>query len=95
MSGEAASATSNQCIGIADRAQPQPMIQPGLPQQTVQHDGPLSEHVETELVDLTGVSLSMLRECDVDILTASIERMMTQFDRPRMNFVSDPPGLEN
>jgi hypothetical protein len=49
--------------------------------------------VETELIDLSDVSLTMLRECDRSLLEASLERVLDQVDRPRANIGSSgPPG---
>jgi hypothetical protein len=41
--------------------------------------------VETELIDLSEVSLSTLDRCDRAALSPSIERLLKQVDRPRAN----------
>lgn len=51
------------------------------------------EHVETELIDLTGVSLAGLRDYDATTLAPSITRLMHQIERPRANLGgTNPPG---
>lgn len=50
-------------------------------------------HVETELIDLTEVSLSMLGGCDEKVLAPSLQRMMRQLDQARGNIgTGGPPG---
>lgn len=51
------------------------------------------DHVETELIDLTDVSLAWLHDCDAEILAPSIARLMDQVERPRANLGgTNPPG---
>lgn len=51
------------------------------------------EHVETELIDLTDVSLADLRDYDATDLAPSMARLMHQVKRPRANLGgSNPPG---
>jgi hypothetical protein len=53
----------------------------------------LGGSVETELLDLSEVSLSVLRQIDDAVLSSSVRRIMTQVDRPRANLGgSGPPG---
>jgi hypothetical protein len=50
-------------------------------------------HIETELVDLTAISLSQLQACEESVLEPSLRRMLAQIDRPRTNLGgSGPPG---
>jgi FXSXX-COOH protein len=44
--------------------------------------------VETELVDLSHVSLSALRDCDRSQLTSSLRRIVEQIDGARANIGS-------
>jgi hypothetical protein len=49
--------------------------------------------VETELSDLSAVSLAALRRLDAAALRPSVRRIMEQVDRPRANLGGqDPPG---
>jgi hypothetical protein len=49
--------------------------------------------VETDLIDLTGLSLSTLRACDATLLAPSLERVLQQVERPRVNLGGQgPPG---
>jgi hypothetical protein len=49
--------------------------------------------VETDLVDLSDISLSTLHLCDRVALSRSVERLLTQVDRPRANLGGNgPPG---
>ena len=51
------------------------------------------DHVETELIDLTGVSLAGLRDYDAGTLAPSMARLMHQVERPRANLGgTSPPG---
>ncbi|HEY3867221.1 MAG TPA: hypothetical protein VGM10_02690 [Actinocrinis sp.] len=51
------------------------------------------EHVETELIDLTDVSLAGLRNYDATDLAPSLARLMHQIERPRANLGgTNPPG---
>lgn len=48
--------------------------------------------VETELLDLSEVSLSLLHMIDNSVLNSSVQRIMQQVDRPRANLGdTDPP----
>ena len=52
-----------------------------------------SENVETELVDLSKVSLGGLRASDPKLLSRSVSRLLRQVARPRLNLGgSGPPG---
>mgnify|MGYP004492551993 CR=1 FL=1 len=49
--------------------------------------------VETDLVDLSEVSLSTLHRYDRQSLSGSVRQLLTQIDRPRFNLGSSgPPG---
>jgi len=49
--------------------------------------------VETDLVDLSGVSVSTLYRYRREALSASVRKLLTQVDRPRFNLGSSgPPG---
>lgn len=53
----------------------------------------LDGSLETELLDLSGVSLSALRLIDDIVLNSSVHRILEQVDRPRVNLGgSGPPG---
>ncbi|MBU2667889.1 hypothetical protein KOI35_30695 [Actinoplanes bogorensis] len=52
-----------------------------------------SQDVETELVDLSEVSLGMLRSTDPELLNESMSRLLEQVARPRLNIGNGgPPG---
>lgn len=54
---------------------------------------PSPAQVETDLVDLSEVSVSTLRLCDRAALSASVEVLLHQVDRPRVNIGGDgSPG---
>lgn len=49
--------------------------------------------VQTELIDLTRISISNLRTCDKSLLAPSLNRVLQQIERPRANISeSSPPG---
>jgi hypothetical protein len=49
--------------------------------------------VETDLIDLSEVSLATLDQCDRAALAHSVEHLLEQVDRPRSNLGSSgPPG---
>ncbi|MDI6103335.1 hypothetical protein QLQ12_32475 [Actinoplanes sp. NEAU-A12] len=49
--------------------------------------------VETDLIDLSEVSLATLYRCDHAALEDSVERLLAQVDRPRSNLGgTGPPG---
>jgi hypothetical protein len=48
--------------------------------------------LETELVDLTSIQLSTLRDCDARLLAPSMSRALKQIDKPRTNLGNQPPG---
>jgi hypothetical protein len=50
------------------------------------------DDLETELVDLTSISMSTLRSCDPHLLAASMAHILMQVMKPRSNFGSAPPG---
>jgi hypothetical protein len=50
------------------------------------------DDLETELVDLTTISMSTLRSCDPHLLAASTAHILAQVMRPRSNFGTSPPG---
>jgi hypothetical protein len=52
-----------------------------------------TEDVETELVDLSEVSLRRLRANDPKLLSRSLSRLLRQIARPRLNLGgAGPPG---
>lgn len=54
---------------------------------------PLSGSVETEMIDLTAISISALRTCDEAELALSMRRVLVQTMRPRANIGgTGPPG---
>jgi hypothetical protein len=42
--------------------------------------------IESDLVDLSAISLDELRGCEPDTLTDSLRRLLRQVERPRPNF---------
>lgn len=50
------------------------------------------DDLETELIDLTCISMSTLRSCDPHLLAASMARILAQVMKPRSNFGNSPPG---
>jgi hypothetical protein len=49
--------------------------------------------VETDLIDLSEVSLATLNQCDHATLADSVEHLLAQVDRPRSNLGgAGPPG---
>jgi hypothetical protein len=48
--------------------------------------------VETDLVDVSQLPLSLFETCDPSELTASRRRVLSQVDHPRANLGSGPPG---
>jgi hypothetical protein len=49
--------------------------------------------VETDLIDLSRLSLAMLYRCDKSVLEDSEKTLLKQVDRPRANLGgSGPPG---
>jgi hypothetical protein len=52
---------------------------------------PSPRDVETDLVDLTDLSLSALRSCDASLLAGSMARLLRQVERPRVNLGTGPP----
>jgi hypothetical protein len=51
-----------------------------------------SDDIQSELIDLTGISMEDLRHCDRSTLESSLEPLLRQVERPRHNFGSGPPG---
>lgn len=51
-----------------------------------------SGDVRTELVDLTGISITDLRECEERFLEPCTRRLLDQIERPRVNLGTGPPG---
>ncbi|MFG2357685.1 hypothetical protein [Streptomyces sp. NPDC048521] len=52
-----------------------------------------AEFMGSELVDLSGIPLSVLRSQKPDIYAHSLERLLRQVERPRVNFAGEPtPG---
>lgn len=49
-------------------------------------------HLDTQLADLTEVSLSQLRRQPRDTLAPFLNRMLEQVKHPRYNLGSGPPG---
>ena len=52
-------------------------------------EDPSPVEVETDLVDLSEVSVSTLRRCDRAALSASVLQLLHQVDRPRANIGGD------
>lgn len=50
------------------------------------------EEFETDLVDLTELSISDLRTCAPSLLAHSMNRILRQVERPRANIGQSPPG---
>ncbi|KOG25650.1 MULTISPECIES: hypothetical protein [Streptomyces] len=54
------------------------------------------EHMGSELVDLSDVPLTVVREQDPGLHARSLERLLRQVERPRLNFSTGsgdgPPG---
>jgi hypothetical protein len=49
--------------------------------------------VETDLIDLSQLSLAALHRCDNSALADSVETLLKQVDRPRFNLGgTGPPG---
>jgi hypothetical protein len=48
--------------------------------------------MRSELVDLSDVPLSALRSQDSDIYARSLNRLLRQVERPRVNFGGDDTG---
>lgn len=48
--------------------------------------------VQTDLIDLTDLSISAVLSCDDDLLAPSMKRVLIQVERPRANIGSGPPG---
>ncbi|MFF2776522.1 hypothetical protein ACFVU3_16585 [Streptomyces sp. NPDC058052] len=61
----------------------------GTGHTTAQH--PEAEHLGSELVDLSDVPLSVLRSRHPRLHAGSLERLLRQVERPRVNFASDGP----
>ena len=91
MSIDTASAKPLYFEGIAEHAQPLRVLERGLQQGSIGHISTSPEYLDTDLVDLAAVTLSRLRECNDELLTASLERLLSQVDRPRMIFSVEPP----
>jgi hypothetical protein len=53
----------------------------------------LRDGVEAALIDLSELTIMALRTCDEDVLAPSIQRVLAQIERPRVNISgSGPPG---
>ena len=50
------------------------------------------DDIETDLLDLTEIPISELRNCDSDLLARSMRRILLQVERPRANIGQGPPG---
>jgi hypothetical protein len=48
--------------------------------------------IETEVIDLSEMSITDLRICDEAVLTPSLRRVLRQVERPRLNIGSTGPG---
>src|SRR5262249_45502083 len=48
--------------------------------------------IDTELIDLTTITISALRNCDEEMLEPSMHRLLVQVRRSRANIGSGPPG---
>jgi hypothetical protein len=53
---------------------------------------PASGQIETEVIDLSEMSITDLRFCDEAALTPSLSRVLHQVERPRLNIGSTGPG---
>jgi hypothetical protein len=85
MNSDDASTEPARHIDAASHLQAHRTAQSYLARGRIHHDGPFSEEIETEMVDLSGISLSMLRDCDTEMLTPSLRRIMGEIERPRAN----------
>jgi hypothetical protein len=45
-----------------------------------------ADSVESELIDLGGIPFSALRSLDADVHGRSLQRLLRQVERPRLNF---------
>jgi hypothetical protein len=58
--------------------------------------GSVADDIETQLADLSGVSISALRSVDAGMLRPSLRRIVEQVERPRANVGGgDPPARED
>jgi hypothetical protein len=51
-----------------------------------------SETVETDLLDLSSLSLEAVGSIDPSVLGPALDALRSQIDRPRTNIASGPPG---
>ncbi len=65
--------------------------QPSSPWQEVGNVD-LRHDIEAVLVDLSELTITELRDCDEESLAPSIQRILAQIERPRVNIGSGPPG---
>ncbi|MCM4077912.1 hypothetical protein [Paractinoplanes hotanensis] len=49
--------------------------------------------VETDLIDLSKLSLAMLYQCDESVLANSVKTLLRQVDRPRVNLGGSGPPV--
>jgi hypothetical protein len=91
--GAAAEADASRRVNASSLAEPHYGITPTpTPIRSVESQ-PSDNSVETALLDLSGVSLSMLHLIDDTVLSSSVHLIMQQVDRPRANVGdSGPPG---
>ncbi|WP_157239915.1 hypothetical protein [Catenuloplanes japonicus] len=52
----------------------------------------LSGDVQSDLIDLTEISMDDLRQCDPRIFAESLDRILQQIEKPRFNLGTGPPG---
>lgn len=79
-------------VSASGLTEPHREITPDVPALILSAEPEMPEaSVETELLDLSEVSLSTLRLIDHAILSSSVRRIMTQVDRPRANIGTEPP----
>jgi hypothetical protein len=53
---------------------------------------PFPEDIETDLVNLSRMSMLDLSACDESVLARSMRRILVQVERPRSNIGQGPPG---
>jgi hypothetical protein len=51
-----------------------------------------SETVETDLLDLSSLSLEAVGSLDPSVLSPALDTLRSQIDRPRTNISGGPPG---
>lgn len=80
-------------VGVSSLTEPHREVTPDVPALILSAEPEtLEASVETELLDLSEVSLSVLRLIDYAVLSSSVHRILAQVDRPRANIGTEPPG---